>query len=319
MNISFILPVFDDWDAVVFLLKKIDDNLLKVKANFHIYLVNDSASEAKNIEKIGQIKRTKISSIEIINLKKNLGHQSAIAIGLAKAHEINPSDFYIIMDSDGEDNPAHLEELIQLASEKKTHAIVAQRKTRKARPIFKICYFFFRIIFSLFTGRKIDFGNYMILPKTIVSKIILESELLQSLPATLLLLKSPIFRLPTKRAERLSGDSRMSFTSLVKLGITHILVFGDTVFTRVFILSSSVFFLTCVLIVYGVFIKFFSNSAPPGWASSFIAPLSLVSINLLILSLMAVFLRKGHRTTEGASVEKATRKFIKDITPTSQK
>ena len=70
MNISFILPVFDDWDAVVFLLKKIDDNLLKVKANFHIYLVNDSASEAKNIEKIGQIKRTKISSIEIINLKK---------------------------------------------------------------------------------------------------------------------------------------------------------------------------------------------------------------------------------------------------------
>ena len=122
MNISFILPVFDDWDAVVFLLKKIDDNLLKVKANFHIYLVNDSASEAKNIEKIGQIKRTKISSIEIINLKKNLGHQSAIAIGLAKAHEINPSDFYIIMDSDGEDNPAHLEELIQLASEKKTHA-----------------------------------------------------------------------------------------------------------------------------------------------------------------------------------------------------
>ena len=318
MNISFILPVFDDWDAAALLLKKIDDNLLKVKTSFHVYLVNDSPSKAENIEEIAKLKRKKISSIEIINLKKNLGHQTAIAIGLAKVHEINPSDFYIIMDSDGEDNPIYLEELLQLASEKKTHAIVAQRKTREASLVFKICYLFFRIIFALFIGRKIDFGNYMILPKKIVSKIILGSELLQSLPATLLLSKSPIFRLPTKRLKRLSGDSKMSFTALVKLGITHISVFGDTVFTRIFILSLSVFCLTGALIIYEIIIKFFSDSAPAGWASSFIAPLALVSINLLILSLMAAFLRKGYRGPEEMSVQKAMREFIKDIIPISQ-
>ena len=92
MNISFILPVFDDWDAVVFLLKKIDDNLLKVKANFHIYLVNDSASEAKNIEKIGQIKRTKISSIEIINLKLSTSNSSELKMSTSKSSKCKLSN-----------------------------------------------------------------------------------------------------------------------------------------------------------------------------------------------------------------------------------
>ena len=48
----------------------------------------------------------------MLQLRRNLGHQRAIAVGLAYAEEHDPCDVVVIMDGDGEDDPKDVPRLL---------------------------------------------------------------------------------------------------------------------------------------------------------------------------------------------------------------
>ena len=74
-----ITPTFNDWQSLSRLINEINTKSKKVKGTFKIIIVNDcSTSKRIFIKK----KYKNIKSIKIVNLKKNLGSQKAILIGL---------------------------------------------------------------------------------------------------------------------------------------------------------------------------------------------------------------------------------------------
>ena len=76
---SFLIPVFNDWNSLNILLKQIDQEILSFRDRFDVVILNDN-STIKHSIKNQNFK--KINSIKILNLKKNLGSQRALAIGL---------------------------------------------------------------------------------------------------------------------------------------------------------------------------------------------------------------------------------------------
>ena len=76
---SFLIPVFNDWNSLNILLKQIDQEILSFKDRFDVIILNDN-STIKHSIKNQNFK--KINSIKILNLKKNLGSQRALAVGL---------------------------------------------------------------------------------------------------------------------------------------------------------------------------------------------------------------------------------------------
>ena len=107
-KIIIILPLYNDWKSAKKLLEKIDRFFSKDRLNLNIIIVNDNSSQKLNIKfkKFFNIKK-----IEIINLNKNLGSQKAIYIGLKKVKD-ETNSIIIVMDSDGEDDPSKLKDLI---------------------------------------------------------------------------------------------------------------------------------------------------------------------------------------------------------------
>ena len=96
----------------------------------------------------------------VIKLKRNVGHQRAISIGLGYASEhMNETQQVVVMDSDGEDTPESLKELIKPLAKDDVDVVVATRKSRVESLKFNTFYVIYKFIFSLLSGRKISFGN----------------------------------------------------------------------------------------------------------------------------------------------------------------
>ncbi len=67
-----------------------------------------------------------------------MGHQRAIAVGLVVAAEKTGSDCIVVMDSDGEDRPEDLRDLISGAERFPDNIICARRAERSESAWFRI-------------------------------------------------------------------------------------------------------------------------------------------------------------------------------------
>ncbi len=84
-----------------------------------------------------------------MHLARNLGHQKAIALGIAYINADVRSDFIIVMDADGEDRPEDIAKLLQESNKYTGHVIFARRTGRSEGVIFRAFYFFYKVFFSL--------------------------------------------------------------------------------------------------------------------------------------------------------------------------
>ena len=117
MNKNYIiLPTYNDWKSlnkVLIALNKTHTNSFK---NINVLVVND-CSDIKY--KFSKKKFNKIKSLNILNLRKNVGSQKSIFIGLKylqkRLRGKNNKCIISVLDSDGEDNPYKLKILSTLA------------------------------------------------------------------------------------------------------------------------------------------------------------------------------------------------------------
>ena len=110
MKIKILIPLYNDWQSLLKLLENINHHVSDIDHIISILIVNDgSTEEVPNTF----LSYSKIDSIKIINLKENVGHARSIATGLKFILENDNFDYVIPMDSDGEDRPDEIKDLIK--------------------------------------------------------------------------------------------------------------------------------------------------------------------------------------------------------------
>ena len=156
-NFFILSPTYNDWQSLNKLLLEIDKQIEKIKGNFKVLIINDKSkkSQSLNIKKIKNI-----SSIKILNLKRNVGSQKCICIGLKYLQKIKKESIITIIDSDGEDDPSKIKNIINLSVNDPSSIITVNRLSRTENLFFKTLNKF-RLIFTyILTGQYINFGNF---------------------------------------------------------------------------------------------------------------------------------------------------------------
>ena len=138
-----ITPVYEDAEASSRLFRE-----LAAQFGKKIYIVAvDDGSVRKPLD-IASLETAPVSGT-ILRLRRNVGHQQAIAIGLGYVSEhIRPNQQVIVMDSDGEDLPSTIPDLLKALGSDDVDVVVAQRKSRIETLRFKVFY----AIYKLFSG-----------------------------------------------------------------------------------------------------------------------------------------------------------------------
>jgi hypothetical protein len=160
------------------------------------------------------------------------------------------------MDSDGEDKPEDIIQLIE-ASDKELDKIIFAKRTKRHEAIwFQVFYSVYKFIFSFLTGKTIAFGNFCIIPPALLTKITFVSEIWNHFSGGVIRSKLPYKHIPIERGKRLYGKSKMNFTSLVLHGLSAISVHIDTVAVRLVIFTISLVAISIFAIFTVIVIKF---------------------------------------------------------------
>ena len=226
---KILIPIFNDWRSVFKLLENINLQLDGWDADVSVIIINDASTEKKPNN---SLVFKNLSSIKIVNMKKNRGHARCIAAGLKYINEKEKFDFVIPMDGDGEDRPTELGPLLSKAYENPTMAITGNRVKRSEGYFFRFCYLFHKFLTFTFTGQSIKFGNYSCLPKNIVIKMINEPATWSSFSGALAKISKDRLSILSTRGSRYFGPSQMSFVSLLKHSLSIIAVFKTTLLLR---------------------------------------------------------------------------------------
>ena len=238
MKIVILIPVFNDFKSASKLIEEIDINISELKAAFSVIVVNDASTEEKILETKNL---NNIKSLKLINMRNNKGHARCIAAGLKHISENEDFDYVIPMDGDGEDRPEEIKNFLQHLSNNSVRPIVGDRIKRSENIIFKICYFFHKVITFTFAGQSIKFGNYTCLPKLTVEKMIKEKATWSSFSGSLQKVEKNKISSESIRGKRYFGPSKMSFINLLKHSLSIISVFRSNVLIR------SIFFIIIYL------------------------------------------------------------------------
>jgi hypothetical protein len=228
-KIKILIPVYNDWQSVFELLKKINSEILTLEGEFSVIIVNDASTENKPEFLVDLIN---LKFIRIINIKKNIGHARCNAIGLKYINEKEEFDYIIPMDGDGEDRPEEISLLIKKIKEYPDIVITANRVKRSEGFIFKLCYLAHKYLTLVFTGQIIKYGNYTCLPKFAVNAMVNEPATWSSFSGSLAKTVKDKKYIPSERGTRYFGPSKMSFVNLLKHSLSIIAVFKKTLLIR---------------------------------------------------------------------------------------
>ena len=223
-----VIPVYDDWKSLNKLLNEINSNI-STKELVKILIINDFSKKKPqlNIKKLNKIKE-----IKILDLAKNLGSQRAIAVALNYLKNEESSFYVTIMDSDGEDDPKHINKMIDLAKKNKNNVIVSCRKDREENLIIKICYKIHLILTFLLTVKWISYGNFSSFHSKNIKKILSDNSVWLAYSSAVMK-NTKIKKTYSKRLKRYFGKSKVNFLFLVTHSIKIIGVF----YKRVLVLS----------------------------------------------------------------------------------
>jgi len=288
-NITLVLPVFNDWTAVDLLLPQIDKALAGLTAVSRVLLVDDG-STASVPHKFCDQRFEHIQQIDILHLRRNVGHQRAIAVALVYVFQHMPSDALVVMDADGEDRPEHIAILLRESQTEQNGSIVfASRARRMESAAFQFFYRAYQALHWLLTGWRVHVGNFSVVPSAALARLVIVSELWNHYAAAVYRARVPCRSIPLNRGRRLAGKSKLNFISLVGHGLSAISVFGDIVAVRLLTVTSGSAVALFMLMVAVLVLKWSTRLPIPGWTTSAVGILLILFSQVVLISLFLCF------------------------------
>jgi hypothetical protein len=292
-----LIPVYEDWKALHLLLPLLDEELSAHALKADILIVDDGSSEINFLPAKQKCFRS-LETIEILPLRRNVGHQRAIAVGLSYLDANQFCQPVVVMDCDGEDNPGDVPRLIAECSAHQDQKIIFAARTRRSESLsFKIFYQLYRLIHFLLTGVQVQVGNFSVIPASALRRLVAVSELWNHYAAAVYKAKLPMALIPARRNCRLEGSSRMSLVALVVHGLSAMAVFGDRIGVRLLILVSMGMTLASVALITVIGIRLLTSLAIPGWATYVTGILLVILLQMLMIVLVFAFVILTGRNT----------------------
>ena len=282
-DLLILMPVFNDWASAEQLVTQLGAVLDEVSLSARLLLVDDGSAQPPP-EGLGTRVSRGIADLSIVRLRRNLGHQRAIAIGLGVAHEDYPPLPVVIMDADGEDRPEDVPRLYRtLASTPAVDVVFAGRQRRSESVTFTLFYHLYRALHKLMTGVSVRFGNFSVLRHAALAPLMVSPDLWNHYAAAVVKGRLRYDILPAPRGRRLAGQSTMNFVSLFTHGLSAISVFSEEMGARMLIGAALAVSVIALLGIAGVAAHSLTGFAVPAWT-----PYVMLLVVVLLLQLASI-------------------------------
>jgi dolichol-phosphate mannosyltransferase len=284
--ISLVLPVYNESKNIRELYKRCCE-VLKKYQNLEIIFIDDGSTD-NSFELITEIAQKNRKNIKVIRFSRNFGHQIAITAGIDYAS----GDVVIIMDSDFQDPPEIIPEMIK-KWEEGYEIVYAKRRKRKDSLLKKLtAYLFYRLLQKMANlNIPVDVGDFRLMDKKVVNALRQmreHSRFMRGLTSWVGFKQTHVL---FDRNERKYGKTSYSFIKMIKFAID-----GITSFSYIPLRIATYFgFLSALLGIIGIIYSLYWRIFLPertisGWTTITIAVLFLGGMQLIILGIVGEYI-----------------------------
>ena len=272
---AVITPCFNEEQSIIPFLQQLEETLGSMDHSFLVIVVDDG-SQDRSLELLSGFRFSSPRlQLQVLKLKFNVGHQMAIYQGLIYVTTMDTRNV-IIMDSDGEDDPAAIPMVIKL---EEYDIVEIKRGKRSEKLAFKLSYQIYKLIFWFITGKSMDYGNYCMISRGIVDRFAYTGFI--HLPAYLLKQKASRTHIVYNRGKRIRGESKLGMKGLLMHAFKSFIEFGEDLlllFLKLFLVVSVLLLIMVFDLIYQ---KFIAHTAILGWFST-------LAMEMLILAGMCL-------------------------------
>lgn len=312
MTLGIVTPVFNDWASLEHLLRALDTTPGLEGRELVVFAVDDGSSEPADPAALAG-PYARIRRVAIVHLAANLGHQRAIAVGLAEAHKDPAISAVVVMDSDGEDKPEDIPRLLAAQAGDPRRIVVASRAKRSESLAFRLFYLIYKAVFSLLTGQRISFGNFCLVPAQALRALLHNSAIWNNLAAAITRARIPRAAVPTERGTRYAGRSRMNFAALVIHGLSAVSVYADIAMVRVIVAAAGLGAVVTLAMILVAAIRLFTDLAIPGWASSVIGLMAVILVQTGLFASLATFQLLNQRSSRSIIPIREAQDYVESV------
>ena len=293
MKLHLVIPCFNEEASLPTTISRLTEYLDElidrriVAPGSQITFVDDGSSDATwSIIECASSGNAFVSGIK---LSRNRGHQSALLAGLLTVD----GDIVASLDADLQDDVSVIEEMIAAATSG-YDIVVGVRVDRSSDSIFKrtTARLFYRLLPVLGVQSVPGHADYRLMTRRAI-------EALRQYPEVNLFLRGLVpligFRTKTvqyRRLPRLQGTTKYSLRKMIALAIEAVTSFSTVPLQFVGILGLVIFLGTMAVSAWAAWIRIFTDSAVPGWASTVLPLYFLGGVQLLGIGVLGVYLGK---------------------------
>ena len=293
MQISLVIPLYNEEAVIPELLKRCLDSLGKITDDFELLLVDDGSTDS-GVELLKNY-REKDSRIKILRLSRNFGHQAAYTAGMEKAK----GDFVALMDGDLQDPPELLSDMFKILSEDQADVVYGKRTGKinlRGRSLLSRWFHAgFRRLSGL--GDIQNVGNFSMMNSTALKAMLKFTEKTRYLPGIRSFIGFRQEFVEYQREDRNIGKSKMKLGKLFALSSDAIFSFSKVpirICLYLGVIGVVVFFLAGLYTLVAKIAGF----AIPGWSSTLLSIYFLGSIQLAFLGVIGEYIYRIHKESQ---------------------
>lgn len=287
-SICIITPVYNEQAVLPFFFARLSQVIDGLADCFQVKVIFvDDGSRDKSWQMIRELSQ-KDGRFSGIRLSRNFGHQAALTCG----YEIAPGDALVSIDSDLQDPPELIPEMLR-HWEEGNQVVLAVRKKREGETRFKLwtARIYYRLISKMSeTDAPEASGDFRLLDRTAVDALkgITETHrYIRGLVGWLGFQRSVV---EYDRSPRQAGNTKYSLVKMLRLAMDGIISLSfwplRAAYLTAFVLM--VPFLVYLIYAFGNYLLF-NVALVPGWTSLILAVILFGAFNLLMLGVMGEY------------------------------
>lgn len=285
--LSIIIPVYCEEKQIAVVLTAIDRILQELGLTYELVVVDDGSTDCTfmRLEEAA----TLLPNLRVVRLSRNFGKESAICAGL----QMSKGKAVIVMDGDLQHPPQLIPEMVRLWLEAKVDVVEAV-KQRRGRESFinRIGAKVFYRVLNYLSGYSLEgYSDYKLVDRKVVEAWLQMGERNLFFRGMIAWLGFRHVQLPFTVPDRVSGHSRWSVFSLIKLSLTAITAFSSLPLQLVTISGFIFLGFSIVLGIQSLWLKLTGN-AVEGFTTVILLLLIIGSIIMISLGIIGVYVAR---------------------------
>jgi polyisoprenyl-phosphate glycosyltransferase len=230
-----------------------------------------------------------------IKLSRNHGHQKALLAGLLSVS----ADVIVTIDADLQDDVGAIEQMIDAARDGKD-VVLGVRRDRAAdgwaKRVFAESYY--RLLRHMGVDVVFNHADYRLLSRRALETLKEYTEVNLFLRGIIPTIGFPTAVVTYERGERAAGESKYPLRKMLSLAIEGITSFSALPLRLIAALGVIVFLGSLALSGWVIWVRLFSSSVVPGWASSVLPMYFLGGVQLLSIGIVGEYVAKIYMETK---------------------